>query len=642
MFDMNIRFQILSLAIVIIIMIDYFRYSRLKTLSAKYFKALLGVTVINLLLDMFSVYTITHMDSVSAFENRLAHQLFIGSVIASMFVSCLYVMIIGREQKRIRLMRMAVMSIPLMISVLVILFGPLEYYVSENAAYSKGFMSYAVYVCGFVYLVMEFLITFSKKYSLNRDQKLSVRFVMIIWLLIMVIQITYPRILLSGTALTMIVLCIYLSFENQKEHMDIEIGGFNSFAFHHMLDEYCEGNMPLYLINISCDNYTRIQSIFGHETATKALCDIKQLVQSSLSNEVFHSKNNVLSVFLHSAPESYKERVEQLSTELDRLNLSGARIQYHIGIMDLRKYTDTKDEVFELMDFMISELKGSDETIVFLDDSIANQKIRSDKIYRLLEESLENDGYEMYYQPIYSPETKSFQSSEALLRLKHFEDLGYVSPEEFIPIAERRGIILEIGERVMELVADFIEKNQPMNFGVEYIEVNLSAMQAVTPRIADDLMRILNSRGIDPSFVNLEITETAMIENMDNLQSNMRELKELGFSFSMDDFGTGYSNLAQMVSNSYDLIKLDKSLIWPAFGQGMKKDDVVSKEEQQKAMELLDSIIKMLKRLKLKIVAEGVETEEMAEFLISAGVEHLQGYYYSKPISAPEYMRKIS
>lgn len=287
-----------------------------------------------------------------------------------------------------------------------------------------------------------------------------------------------------------------------------------------------------------------------------------------------------------------------------------------------------------ILDFMRIKLQNGASKICFLNEDIIKDKQRKDQIDLLLDEAIENDGFEMVYQPIYNSEKRTFTSAEALIRFKNCGDLGFVSPEEFIPLAEEKGLILDIGDRALELVAEFAATNHLPETTLEYIEVNLSAIQAAFPRLDTRLKEIVNRYQLPASFINLEITETATVNFGKTFENNIIRLRELGFSFSMDDFGTGYSNLAKMNQINYDLVKLDKSLIWPAFDE--------DKEQAKQAEILLRSVIKLLKSIGVKIVAEGVETEHMVNYLKENGVEYLQGYYFSKPISGDKFLTIIN
>ena len=166
--------------------------------------------------------------------------------------------------------------------------------------------------------------------------------------------------------------------------------------------------------------------------------------------------------------------------------------------------------------------------------------------------------------------------------------------------------------------------------GIDYIEVNLSGVQSVDIGIVAELTRIMTKFGVHPGFFNLEITETASIDGGDMLKYNMERFRAMGCHFSMDDFGTGYSNLAQMAKVHFELVKLDKSLIWPCF-----------EENPDEPMIILNSCIDMILRLGVKIVAEGVETREQADLLIEKGVEYLQGYYFSRPVGEQDFIEKV-
>ena len=143
-----------------------------------------------------------------------------------------------------------------------------------------------------------------------------------------------------------------------------------------------------------------------------------------------------------------------------------------------------------------------------------------------------------------------------------------------------------------------------MKVVLDYIEVNLSGIQCVHPDLPRQLEAIMKEHQIPPAFLNLEITETASVESGEMLDRNMVDLRNLGCSFSMDDFGTGYSNLSKMSEVVYDLVKIDKSLIWPCFT-----------ENNVKSLAILKNMINMLLELNVKIVAEGIETKAMQDFL---------------------------
>ena len=630
MFALNCRFQIAAILILFVIGVDYVQNPHLKLRSSKFFKLLLGSMALNLCLDMGTVYTITHMDSVSPSVNRLLHQFFIFSVILVLFLTYLYIRMLADPQNRIRSKKLWVLLVPVGIAVLEIINGKLYYYNDGTAAYSYGPMVITVYACGFIYTVLGIRAAFHREGILSKKQKSSVALGTILWFVILLVQMCFPYLLLSGLGFSLMLLAIYFSYENQRENYDAETESFNRSAFNKMLAEKYPRKKQLYVVSLSCENLDRINRIAGRDKGLEAMRYLKSAFEKYTGEDIYRTRAQVLSILVTKDIRQEMEKLHCLELELGKEEYHDARLICHISVMDIKKYTASWQEVDELLNFMDAKLQHSACKICFLNEQVIEEKKRRDQIDKLLDEAISGDGFEMVYQPIYNTKEKAITSAEALVRLKNCGDLGFVSPEEFIPIAEEKGLIQDIGDRTLELVAAFAKENRLDQSSIQYIEVNLSAIQAVVPHLDQRLKKILDWYGLPANFINLEITETATINFGASFEQNISSLRRMGFSFSMDDFGTGYSNLAQINQIGYDLVKLDKSLIWPVFDKKV--------ENKENAERLLRSAIELLKSIGKKIVAEGVETEEMVQYLIDHKVEYLQGYYFSKPIKGKEFL----
>ena len=629
MFGTNIPFQVAAVFVLFIIIIDYSQNPHLKLLSNKYFEYLVSVVSINLVIDTLTIFIVTHAEAVPEWLNNFFYQLFLASIILGVFFIYLYMTSLANEQKRLEKKKLVFAVIPFIVACLAIMFGKINYQILEDGSYSYGQMVIVVYTCVIIYLIACFYISYNKKNILTAKQRKSIRIGLIIWIITLDIQELFPMLLLTGLGFVLLVLAVYFSFENQKENFDVQTKSFNRNAFNKMMAEYYENGRPLFLINVVCDNYSRINTLLGHDKGIEALIYVKEIIAQNLSGDIYHSRSNVFSVFCEDIKKLQKN-LERLEYSLEHSDFKFAKLSCRINIIDIRRYTDNKDDVYELINFM-TDTSGQEEGIIsYLNEKIVQQKARRDKIDQLLTNAIENGGFEMYYQPIYWPEADRIKSAEALIRLRTSSDNEYISPEEFIPIAEEKGMIIAIGDKVIEMVAEFIRDNNLELSELEYIEINLSGIQAICPGIEKRILEILKRYDVSPSFINLEITETASNKIGSNFSENMEKLKALGFSFSMDDFGTGYSNLSQITKIQYDLVKLDKSLIWPVFS-----------EDNGKAMDILDSIVSMLKKLGIAIVAEGVETKEMKEYLSELGIQHLQGYYFSKPVNKRTFLKML-
>lgn len=458
MFDMNIRFQVAALLVWILIVIDYNRNPHLRLLSTKCFRMLLILTGINLFLDMGSVYSITHLDRVSKESNRFIHQLFIGSVILTIFCNYLYVEILANEQKRLRRSRLLRAALPLVIATLMILLGQLDYHVTAKEVYSYGTMAYAVYGCGLLYLLMCFGITIHQQNSLHRYQRGSIQIGLLIWVMVLVVQMFVPSILLSGLGLTLLVLSVYFSFENQKENYDAMTGCFNHNAWYRMVTEYAEKGKHPFLVSIRFDN-----AIEWNE--------VKRVIGMFYREDIYHTRTNTFSIFQMNKPDVAV--LDQLRDQLQHQDGGSVNARVHCMVIQLTK---RPQEASEILDFMLEELRERESGVYEMDASLLERKKRVEQIEQMVSVALKEDGFEMFYQPIYSTQEQTFCSAEALLRMKDKETLGYLSPEEFIPIAEQKGQIIELGDRVFQMVANDIQSFAMEENGIQYIEVNLSRM----------------------------------------------------------------------------------------------------------------------------------------------------------------------
>ena len=244
--------------------------------------------------------------------------------------------------------------------------------------------------------------------------------------------------------------------------------------------------------------------------------------------------------------------------------------------------------------------------------------------HQLIDKALKNKSFQVYDQPIWDYHTGKVRSAEALCRLID-DEFGFIAPDEFIPIAEQNGTVLEIGRFVFEEVCRFYKEGRLQDLGINYIEVNLSVVQCVSRNIKESFDEILKKYSLDSNCINLEITESATADNHKVLIDTIGKLSESGFSFSLDDYGTGYSNIAYMYEMPFSIIKIDKSILWKAMhpenGEGLDG-----------AIIYLENTIRMLKNMNYYVLVEGVETLEQKMLLERLGCDYFQGFYFSKPV----------
>jgi EAL domain-containing protein (putative c-di-GMP-specific phosphodiesterase class I) len=233
-----------------------------------------------------------------------------------------------------------------------------------------------------------------------------------------------------------------------------------------------------------------------------------------------------------------------------------------------------------------------------------------------LHDALKNNQLQLHYQPIIDVKTGQVTTMEALIRWPHPEH-GFISPMRFIPLAEQTGLIIPIGEWILREACEQTKKLHEKGFTNLKVAVNLSEKQLHQENLIEVIQRVLTSTHFDPKFLELEITETAILE--EQVTPVIKEFTAMGISLAVDDFGTGYSGLSYLKRFTVDKLKIDQSFI----------RDI---PDNQDSMTIVSAIIAMAKELKIHTLAEGVETEAQLNFLQRKNCDYIQGYYFSKPL----------
>ncbi|MBC7930299.1 MAG: EAL domain-containing protein, partial [Rubrivivax sp.] len=236
--------------------------------------------------------------------------------------------------------------------------------------------------------------------------------------------------------------------------------------------------------------------------------------------------------------------------------------------------------------------------------------------------ALERDEFILHYQPIVSLNDFRLRGFEALVRWQHPER-GFISPMDFIPVAEETGMIVPLGEWVLREACQQMQHWQKL-FPVEtplYITVNLSSKQFSQSSLLSKVAMILQETGVKPHTVKLEITESVVMENIDTATDMLQQLRDLGVKLAIDDFGTGYSSLSYLHRFPIDTLKIDRSF-------------VTRMSENNENTEIVRTVVVLAQNLGMDVVAEGVETNEQLVLLQKLGCENGQGYFFSKPVNS--------
>lgn len=616
------QIRIINALLLGIIWFLYLKNKRLPFEKGNFFTAILVYSTSNVICDFAITYNLYTSGASNGLIREILYRFFMITICLSMYFVHMHIEALCNKYDKSHRRNNMIVSLPLMAAVTGGIFAPIEISVGENGVYSYGTVVNLEYVTMGIYFFLSVIFLVLNHKKLKKRKTANIAMGLGVWAGFGIIQILNPSLLLSSTGIIILELMNFLNFEDSKVYINYENGCFNSMAYRKMLNSYFNENRKFYVAQISFHEFHIVHGKYGHDICQKILSDIGNIVENTLGIKVYSVEEEVIGIIIDK--NNYdEEEVRSLASKIEYGFTFNASVIHVTGTIDMIYCPDEAKSVPELEDIFsfMQRYRDRQQSFYRYDKNMYKEKERYSDILRILDNAINNDGFYMVYQPIYSVKKGDFHSAEALIRLKDNRTIGFISPEEFIPIAEKEGLIMKIGEIALSKVCEFSQRANLIGRGIEYIEINLSAVQCIDQGLARQIKDTVYKYGLPYNFLNLEITETAATSSGNMLNRNVEALRDMGASFSMDDFGTGYSNLAQMVDIQYELIKIDKSLIWCCYPEQRKKILMKTETEEKrdasitKSVAVLTKIIELINDLKLKIVAEGVETKEMVDAL---------------------------
>lgn len=434
-------------------------------------------------------------------------------------------------------------------------------------------------------------------------------------------------------AISMCFLVIMLFNRRSNGRIDNITGFHTQAAFVDTIKTARSVKKKLDVIIVDITNYNAILQRIGFEDIAISVAHVASVIKKSISSngirgyELFYNGNGRFFILVY---EKYSSKSKAVGADIVKdmtlengLGEVDCSVNVNVCCFNFPKDVEDADSII----MVAEDLRKTPHSLRVL----AIDELNSSKDFelrrqmnRIIDNAMANNYFSVYYQPIYSAKHDRFASCEALIRLNDPVH-GFISPGVFIPLAEKSGVIHKLGRFVIEEVCKFIASDEFKNLNVDYIEVNLSVEQCHRTNLIEEIEEITHRYGIEPSQLNLEITETAACYSENRLVNNLRNLHNLGYNFSLDDFGTGYSNLIRMATLPLSIVKLDRAF-------------VLMDEEDDKFHVIIKNMVKLFKDMGLKILVEGVETAEMVEKFIDIDVDYIQGYYYSRPLPKEDYI----
>ncbi len=386
------------------------------------------------------------------------------------------------------------------------------------------------------------------------------------------------------------------------------------------------------IVKIDIENFKAINELFDFEMGNQVLKTFKTILDSIEEPSLMSARTGVDEIMLFAGngfleklertvgfyEAEYQKQVPQLGSH--RIIFKYGRYRIDLGETDV-------DDIVNKVNMAHSMAKQSKGSYIYdYDSNYKRQILRSAEITNKMADALKNKEFKTYLQPKYSIEDNTIIGAEALVRW--IEPSGdMVFPDEFIPVFEKNGFVVEVDRYVLHSVCAAVKKWLDLGYGCVPISVNCSRVNLNNENLVQEIAELVDRYGIPHEYIEIELTESTLIENMERLETLFTKLHKQNFRISIDDFGSGFSSLGLLKNLTVDTLKLDKSFF-------RDKKDIVRGDL------IVDGIVKLAQSLNMYVVAEGIEEQEQINFLKNIGCDAVQGYFYAKPMPIDEFEEK--
>lgn len=635
------HYDIAAIVIFIVILIFHFQRKNLPLMQNRTYLGFVIVALLNSIADLLTVL-LEGNPSVPAWCYWLCH---ISAYVFTNTLPVLYLLyslslanyfdIIGKKR---RILFEFAVSVPYITSILLILISPITYYVfnyvlvffvDDAIYYHRGGWAYAIlFFFTFYYILISLLILWKYRKIIKVKKYFLLLSYVVLIVIAVVIQLIFPHYLMQSFGISLAAIMFSSLIQTPDEYIDRTTQLFNEAALIKMTQNDFASKKKFLVLNIFLDDIVFITNAFGINQMNSLLREVSDFLREQFpqARHYYIPQGKFCIVFKSYNPRDIEKYVFYLRARFhetwvyDTLEL---KLYSRICVIECPKDAKNSEDIRDMID-LISDDSRYKRQIIYARDMSTEYKKRTAYIAHLLRNAIAEKRFDVYYQPIYSTKEDRLIGAEALIRMKD-EDGNFVSPEEFIPISEKTGDILRIGQFVFDNVCKTLSSVDLKAYGIKKIDINLSVAQCMQEILADQILTIRTIHNVPASVINLEITETAAAHTPEILLRNMNNLAKEGIELSLDDYGSGYSNMNYLLNLPFKMVKLDKEIVWTAFSD-------------KRANIALASTIQMIKKLGMSVLAEGVETKAQAVWLTKLGCDYLQGFLFAKGLPKDEFL----
>ena len=630
MTEFNVDFELCSVLFLWMLFVISKLRKRLEGYQSPVFQIYLYLVMASNFLNVVTTYALQYHDTLPAFWNWGLNVLFLS---IQMILPGVFIMYIYRKLPEVtdierKLVKTTV--IPALLGVLLVLSSPLTqlvFYFDEEG-YHHGLMHIYLYINFIFYSITALFLAVRWRKKVGWKE-FPLLFTMIgVNVVAVLVQFAVPDIMLAGVGAAMSVFIMYFTCESNVSFIDPVTGSLNRAALTDRMKTDYGRYETADIYAVAPDNFKLINEMYGLDGGNAILHVLSARLSKAFGDKnVFRFGGDTFAVIVTDQREKDPgEEIREIVGQQFSIGDVEVLLSACLGLVHVKNHP--LNELMSAVEYAVAEAKALGKGEFFeVEENAAKAMARKKAIESTMLQHIREGHFEVHYQLIYDIRRKGFYSMEALARLK-VPEYGYVSPEEFIKMAEKNGSITQLGLIVLEECCRFISESNLHELGIDFIEVNLSMVQCIQPDIHRDVLRIMQKYQVPTHMINFEVTESVAASSEELLLRNMERFTEQRIHFSLDDYGSGYSNINYLVDLPFSIVKIDKYVVWAAM-----------KNETSRI--ILENTIRTFKNIGLRVVAEGVEDQAMVDMICAMGTDYIQGFFYAKPVPKDQIVDRL-
>ena len=546
-------------------------------------------------------------------------------------VFAIYVNGVAGNQRRIRLSEHFKYGGICFLTEAFVLTNPIHHWVyhfDQNLDFCRGWAEHIIYLAALFYCVYTIVLLIRAWRAFTRKRRGALIYFFAVTIMGVLAQFLFFEIKTELFAEALGLMGVMIAIEMEDDRIDIDTGFYNRKALQNDIESFLIHRRRFSVICLKILNAEIVQRATGSMNTDILSHILGDYLKSVVPRyQIYATTNESFLLVLPDDEEKTAVPVAQSIVERfeSPFRFKDTDIPFNAAVLtaDVPGRLHSAQDVLAMADQPLP--KSNNKKLLTSED--LDYLLRRVAVEEAVTRGLEEGGFEVYYQPTHYVDGR-LHGAEALIRL-HDSVIGSVFPDEFIPVAEQIGMIDDLDNFVFAEVCRFIKGGIPDKYHMDCINVNLSVLHCMQPGFVSQINQIAEEIGIDKHKINFEITESVAASDYGMLSNIVTSLKREGYHFSMDDYGTGYSNMESIFSLDFDVVKIDKSILWSA-------------EKSEVGRIVLENTVHMVRQMHREILVEGVETQAQIDLLSKLGVDYLQGYFFSRPIPKDAFVRYLS